>query len=168
MFPILSNLDIDRHFAERLVADQNAQYMGCMDKRKFSKKIRELARKDNINKFAVINLDPDGGGTHWVAIWKSDPKLMYYFDPFGVIPDATIYQTLKKSCRPLSEGKVLYNTKQIQDVESIMCGYYCIYFLEYLLNKSNSDGGNDYLDFVMLWDDDTKKNEQKIKGIFEG
>lgn len=167
-FPALSNLDIDKYFAANpLLKGKNVKYLGCPRKADFHKKTRSLAAKSNKHAFAVINLDPDGSGTHWVAIWKTAPTLMYYFDSFGVPPDDTILKTLKKSCRPVSKGQVIHNSEQIQNSGSMMCGYYCLAFIDYMLqNPVSLHQGSNFLDFIMLWTDDTAKNDEKMAQLF--
>ena len=72
----------------------------------------------------VINLDDeDGSGTHWVCVVNSkDSKYVLYYDSFGVpFIDPKIYTFLKTS-----KKKILYNQNQIQDITSVLCGYYCL------------------------------------------
>ena len=70
---------------------------------------------------AVINLnDSIGPGTHMVCYYNN-----YYFDPFGMpLPlEAEKY---------IEDSK--YNDIQCQDIKSVLCGYYCLYFLKRLNN----------------------------------
>ena len=82
--------------------------------------------KDGAN---VINLnDKNIKGTHWVSLFI-DRKLAVYFDSFGIeyIPQEVLNKIRDKS--------VTHNIFRIQDNESIMCGFYCIAFIEYMLAR---------------------------------
>ena len=76
----------------------------------------------------IINLDEYSGiGTHWVALWV-DNNDVTYFDSFGVehIPKqikAFIYCSLS----------IATNIFRIQAYDSIMCGYFCIGFIDFML-----------------------------------
>jgi hypothetical protein len=68
------------------------------------------------NTWAIINMDNSTGqGTHWVCYKSSKPAL--YFDSFGLPPP--------KEIANLSDN-IIYNHKQIQDINSTACGYFCI------------------------------------------
>ena len=47
-----------------------------------------------------------------------------YFDSFGLAPAQECIQLMKSSNKPIE-----YNSSQIQNIDSIMCGYYCIYYI---------------------------------------
>ena len=70
----------------------------------------------------IINLDSlENAGTHWVCCAPShDNKFVWYFDSFGMgYPEEFT-----------SDGKqIIYNSSQYQDIKSVLCGYYCLYFL---------------------------------------
>jgi hypothetical protein len=53
------------------------------------------------------------------------------------------------------------NNRQIQDIKSEMCGWYCIaldYFLTY--DRRSKDYLEEYDDFLNIWSADTKKNDR--------
>lgn len=79
----------------------------------------------------VINLDDsDGSGTHWVAC--GDRKgVKYYFDSFGLPPSDRI--------RKLLTGKAFYSDSQIQQSDSVTCGYFCILWLRKLFEEGGYD-----------------------------
>ena len=55
-----------------------------------------------------------------------------------------------------------YNIFRIQAYDSIMCGYFCIELINYMLK------GKTLLDYTNLFSpNDFKKNDQVIKGIFK-
>jgi len=84
-----------------------------------------LPRKLNYG-FYIINLDDSKNeGTHWVAFLR-DKNINIYFDSFGSPPID------KLNIKPL-----MMNAEQIQNINSDMCGYYCIEFIKFLYNKEN-------------------------------
>ncbi len=88
--------------------------------------------RDNVpkveNKSYIINLNKqDESGSHWVMIYNKLPEICIYFDSFAVSPPFEIEKRLR------FKGKdTIYNSYRIQHLESIMCGYFCIYFIEEL------------------------------------
>ena len=75
-----------------------------------------------------FNID-DGsqGGTHWCAFYVKINK-SYYFDSFGVQPDKFLLNHLPKP--------IIYQNYKIQDINSKICGSYCLYFF-YLIDRRN-------------------------------
>ena len=67
------------------------------------------------------------GGTHWICFIVEDNK-SYYFDSFGGQPDKFLLNRLTK---PL-----IYHNYKIQDINSKLCGSYCLYFF-YLIERMN-------------------------------
>ena len=126
-FRILSNIDL-------LIISEN---LG-LDLGIINKKYDGVFSRDNIpnkNGMYIINLDSKIGlGTHWVSVIIKPNKLLY-FDSFGLIPP---YELI--NLRP----KYYYNFLQYQPINSFLCGYYCLYFLNEfkLLSKKYSDGKN--------------------------
>ena len=75
-----------------------------------------------------VNIDNGSqGGTHWTCFYISDNK-SYYFDSFGGSPDEFVLNQLKKP--------IIYHNYKIQDLNSKLCGSYCLY-LFYLIEKIN-------------------------------
>ena len=85
----------------------------------------------------VINLDEYRDiGTPWVALYVNN-KTITYFDSFGVehIPREIIKFIARK--------KIITNIYRIQAYDSIMCGYFCIGFINFMFNgKSLTDYSN--------------------------
>ena len=113
----------------------------------------------------MVNLDEyEKTGTHWVALFI---KLKYtvYFDSFGVehIPKV-INKFIGNSNTTTSSSLkcIKSNIFRIQAYDSIMCGYFCIEFINYML-KSKA-----LLDYTNLFSpNDFKKNDRVIKIIFK-
>ena len=87
----------------------------------------------------VINLDECYDiGTHWVPFYVSD-KITTYFDSFGV-------EHIPKEIKNLINNKnIIANTFRIQAYYSVMCGYFCVGFIDFMLK------GNDLTDFTNLF-----------------
>ncbi len=72
-------------------------------------------------KIYIVNLNKSNEpGSHWVLVLKP-----YYFDSFGVSPPEEILLFMGKP--------IVSSTYRIQAINSIMCGYFCIYVAEELL-----------------------------------
>ena len=121
----------------------------------------------------VINLDEyENTGTHWVALFVK-PKYTAYFDSFGIehIPkeinkfinnDTTKSTGEPSSLERSAIARIKSNIFRIQAYDSIMCGYFCIEFINYMLK------GKILLDYTNLFSPNGfKKNDQVIKRIFK-
>ena len=69
-------------------------------------------------------------GTHWVALYLNN-KIVTYFNSFGVehIPKEIMKFIVRK--------KIIANIYRIQAYDSIMCGYFCIGFINFMFNDKN-------------------------------
>ena len=113
----------------------------------------------------VINLDKyENTGTHWVSLFV---KLKYtvYFDSFGVEHIAKeIHKFIRNSDTTNSSSleRIKSNIFRIHAYDSIMCRYFCIEFINYMLK------GKTLLDYTNLFSpNDFKKNDRVIKRIFK-
>ena len=113
----------------------------------------------------VINLDEYHDiGTHWVALSVQSTsvydtyvnnKIVIYFDFIGVehIPKEIMKFIVRK--------KIIINIYRIQAYDSIMCGYFCIGFINFMFNgKSLSDYTN------LFSPNDFNKNDEIILNYF--
>ena len=84
----------------------------------------------------VINLDEYHDiGTHWVALYVNN-KTVTYFDSFGV------EHISKEIMKFIGNKNLITNIFGIQAYDSIMCGYFCIGFIDFIFN------GNSLTDFI--------------------
>ena len=89
--------------------------------------------RDNLSKIKdgayVINLDeyPDIG-THCVALYvQNNNNDVTYFDSFGV-------EHIPKEIKAFIDNKnIKTNIFRIQAYDSIMCGYFCVGFIDFML-----------------------------------
>ena len=109
----------------------------------------------------VINLDhSENTGTHWIVIFMKSNEVIY-FDSFGVeyISKETMERIEHSS---LKIKKIKSNIFRIQDNNSIMCGYFCILFIEYMLSNKTL---TDFTNLFSPWD--FKKNDKIIGRYFQ-
>jgi len=104
----------------------------------------ELKKHDCV----VINLEnfADGNGTHWTCAYRNE-----YFDSFGLPPPDVIEEKLRKLYPNL-----LYNSSQLQMDSSILCGYYCVYYI-----KERSKG-REALDVLLDFTQEPSEHNEKI------
>ena len=75
-----------------------------------------------------LNIDNGSqGGTHWTCFIVKHNK-SFYFDLFGGRPDEFLLNQLPKP--------IIYLSYKIQDINSKLCGSYCLYFF-YLIERMN-------------------------------
>ena len=105
----------------------------------------------------VINLDEYHYiGTHWVALYVNN-KTIIYFDYFEVehIPKEMIKfigSNEQSSSAKARNKKIITNIYVIQAYDSIMCGYFCIGFINFMFD------GNSLTDYTNLFSpNDLKK-----------
>ena len=104
----------------------------------------------------VINLDEyENTGTYWIALFVKT-KEATYFDSFGI---EHIPNVINKF---IGNRNIKSNIFRLQAYDSVMCGYYCIEFINHMLK------GKTLLDYTNLFSpNDFKKNDQVIKRIFK-
>ena len=91
-----------------------------------------VSSRDNLLKIKdgayVINLDEYSDiGTHWVVLYVQNNNSVTYFDSFGV-------EHIPKEIRAFINNKnIKTNIFRIQAYDSIMCGYFCIGFIDFML-----------------------------------
>ena len=103
----------------------------------------------------VINLDEHSDiGTHWVALYVKNNDITYS-DSFGVehIP--------KEVIKFIGSKNIIANVFRIQAYDSIMCGYFCIGFINFMLSGRKL---TEYTNLFSLID--FKRNDDKILSYF--
>ena len=103
----------------------------------------------------IINPDSiEGEGTHWVCYRNLDENMTEYFDPFGLIMPHEI-----RHCLLTSGKKVILSQDEIQNRNTVRCGYWCLY---YLIERQK---GKSILD-VIYHEDFDEDNSDFIKDYF--
>ena len=103
----------------------------------------------------VINLDENSDfGTHWIALYVK-AKTITYFDSFGI-------EHISKEIKKFTNNKnKIANIFRIQAYDSVMCGYFCIGFIDFMI-KANS-----LTEFTNLFSPNNfKKNDDMILNYF--
>ena len=111
----------------------------------------------------IINLQSSdkGNGTHWMAL-KIKNKQCVYFDSYGYLPPKEIITF----CKRIKGSHLSYNTKQIQDLSAITCGFFSIAFLIFLHIDSSQNLYKKSSNFSDLFPLDTKVNNRKLQRLF--
>ena len=141
-FHPLTNIEINEYYKNE------PRFNGVYSRNNLPNKIKKGAY--------VINLDEyENTCTHWVSLFVK-PKYTVYFDSFGVehIP--------KEINKFIGNKKIKAGIFRIQAYDSIMCGYFCIKCINYMLK------GKTLLDYTNLFSpNDFKKSDRVIKRIFK-
>ena len=125
-------------------------------------KFNGVYSRDNLPKITkkgayVINLDEyENTGTHWISLFIKTNEFIS-FDSFGI-------EHIPKEINTFigSNKKLKANIFRIQAYDSIMCGYFCIEFINYVLK------GKTLLEYTNLFSPNGfKKNDRVIKRIFK-
>ena len=103
----------------------------------------------------VINLDEYSDiGTHWIALYVRN-NVVTYFDSFGV-------EHIPKEIKAfIKNKKVKTNIFRIQAYDSIMCGYLCIGFIDFMFKGKSLTG---YTNLFSAYD--FKRNDDAILNYF--
>ena len=104
----------------------------------------------------VINLDGYKSiGTHWINLYLNAENVTH-FDSFGV------EYIKKKKKKKFIGNKNIINIYRIQTCYLIMCGYFCIAFIDSMLK------GKSLLDYTKLFaPNDYEKNDKIILKYFQ-
>ena len=137
----LTNIEISEYYANE------PRFNGVYSRDNLPKPIKKGAY--------IINLDEyENTGTHWVSLFVK-PKYTVYFDSFGI-------EHIPKEINKFVNNDIKKNILRIQPYDSIMCGCFCIEFINYMLK------GKTLLDYTNLFSpNDFKKNAQIIKRVFK-
>ena len=141
-FHPLTNIEISEYYKNE------PRFNGVYSRNNLPNKIKKGAY--------VINLDEyENTGTHWVSLFVKANKVIY-FDSFGI---EHIPEEIDKF---IGNKKIKASIFRIQAYDSIMCGYFCIEFINYMLK------GKKLLDYTNLFlPNDFKNIDQVIKRIFK-
>ena len=104
----------------------------------------------------VINLDEYADvGTHWIDLFCNRSEIVY-FNSFGV---EHVPEEIKDFIR---NKNIIANIFRVQANNSIMCGYFCIGFIDFML------AGKKLTDFTSMFSPyDFKKNDGIILSYFK-
>ena len=113
MFHPLTNFQIQK-------CHQNEPKFNGVYSRSILSKIKDGAYVINLDEYQLV-------GTDWIALHVNAENVTY-FDCFGV---EHIPKEIKKFIR---NDNIITNIYRIQVFDSIMCGYFCIRFIDFMIN----------------------------------
>ena len=138
-YPLI-NLEIKRYYQKE--TRFNGVYL-----RENLPKIKDGAYMINLDKYDSIE-------THWIALYVIDNNVTY-FDSFRV---EHIPKELRKF---IGNRNIIINIYRIPAYDSIMCGYFCIRFIDFMLK------GKSVLEYRNLFSpNDYEKNDKIILKYF--
>ena len=118
-------------------------------------KFNGVSSRNNLPKIKggayIINLgEYESIGTHWIALHVNGNNGTY-FDGFGV---EHFPKEIKKI---IGDKNIITNICRIQAYDSIMCGYFCTGFIDFMLK------GKNLLEYINLFSpNDSEKNDKII------
>ena len=156
--PIQLNSHTRNHFVIKPLS--NFDLMNWVEKHGI-KHLRGVFSRDGLphkikKECGITNLDDiQGPGTHWVC-YRNIDSIVEYFDPFGLIMPNEAIEYFNTSGK-----RIVYAIDEIQNRSTVLCGYWCLY---YLLERQR---GSSILDVIHSphFDDD---NSDFIKEYFGG
>lgn len=123
--------------------------------------MRDQFQRMQKNTALIVNLDSSRGpGTHWCAIIRAYNNHYIWFDPFAIEAP----QQISDICGP----DLFFCTTRIQDMDSNLCGYFCIAFIyHFFLDKNKHKPITDTIEKFYLGFDlaDFKINDAIIKNF---
>ena len=138
----LTNFEIQKYY------QNEPRFNGMYSRINLPKKIKDTGYVINFDEYA-------DAGTHWIALFRNRSEIVY-FGSFGVehVPEEIKMFIGNKNLKA--------NIFPVQANNSIMYGYLCIGFIDFMLN------GKKLTDFTSLFSPyDFKKNDRIILSYFK-
>ena len=124
------------------------RFNGVFSRNNLPKKIKNGASVINLHEYADV-------GTHWIALFCNRNEIVY-FNSFGV---EYIPEEIKEF---IGNKNIKTNIFRVQENNSIMCGYCCIGFIDFMLaSKKLTDYAN------LFSSHDLKKDDNIILSYFK-
>ena len=141
----LKNFEIQKYY-------KNEPRFNVFSRINLPKKIKDGAYVIILDEYADV-------GTHWIALFCNKNEIVY-FDSFGV---EHIPEEIKEFIEEFPGNKnIKTNIFRIQEDNSIMCGYFCIGFIDFMLT------GKKLTDYTSLFSShDFKKNDNITLSYFK-
>ena len=125
--------------------ENESRFNGVYSRDNLPNKIKDGAYVINLDKYSDI-------GTHWVALYVKN--YIIYFDSFGVehIP--------KEITKFIKNKNIKTNIFRIQANDSVICEYFCIRFINFMLK------GKILTEYTNLFSSVFKRNDDTILDYF--
>ena len=137
----MTNFEIQTYY------QNEPRFVGVYNRDTLSYKIKNGAYVINLDKYSDV-------GIHWIALYVNN-KTVTYFDSFGI---EHIPKEVKKF---IGNRNIISNIYRTQNYDSVMCGYFCIGFIDYMFK------GKSLLDYTNLFSpNNVKKNDDIILNYF--
>ena len=138
----LKNFEIQRYY------QNEPKFNGAFSRNNLPRKIKNRAYVNNLDEYADV-------GTHWIALFRNRHEIVY-FDSLGV-------EHLREEIKELIGNKsIKANIFRAQANDSVMCGYFCIGFIDFMLaDKKLTDFTNLFSPY------DFDKNDHIILSYFK-
>ena len=122
----LTNFELEKYY------ENEPRFNGVYSRNNLPKKIKGGAYVINLDEYADV-------GTHWIALFCNKSEIVY-FNSFGV-------EYVPKEIKEFVGNKnITANFFQVQANNSVMCGYFCIAFIDFMLaGKKLTDFTNFFL-----------------------
>ena len=121
-------------------------------------KLNGVYSRNNLSKIKdwayTINLDEyESAGTHWIALYVDDNNITY---------SHSFEHILKEIKKFIGNKNIITDIYRIKAYDSIMCGYFCIGFIDFMLK------GKSLLEYTNLFlPNKYKKNNKVILKYFQ-
>ena len=127
--------------------ENKSRFNGVYSRDNLPNKIKDGAYVINLDEYSDI-------GTHWIALHVKNNDITY-FDSFGV-------EHISKEIKAFIKNKnIKTNIFRIQVYDSIMCEYFCIGFIDFMLK------GKSLIEYTNLFSsNDFRKNGDTILNYF--
>ena len=113
----LTNFEIQKYYKNE------PRFNGVFSRNNLFKKIKDGAYIINLDEYKDV-------GTHWIALFCRKNKIVYV-DSFGV---EHIPEEIKEFIKEFPGNKNMkVNIFRLQEDNSVMCGYFCIGFIVFML-----------------------------------
>ena len=111
----LTNFEIMKYY------ENESRFNGAYSRGNLPNKIKDGAYVINLDEYSDI-------GTHWIALYVKN-NVVFYFDSFGV-------EHIPKEIKTLIKNRnIKTNIFRIQAHDSIMCGFFCIAFIDFMFKR---------------------------------
>ena len=107
------------NFEKQKYYQNEPRFNSVFSRNNLPKKIKDGAYIINLNEYADV-------GTHWIALFCNRNEIVY-FDSFGV---EHVPEEIKEF---IGNKNIKANIFRVQANDSVMCGYFCIGFIDFML-----------------------------------
>ena len=103
-------------------------------------------------------------GTHWCA-FIIKPTIAIYFDSFGMSVPSDIVNFIRRYDNKI---KILFSNDNIQHIDSVLCGYFCIFFIYFvsILHKNSTNYRRIINLHNHIFSKDEKQNDKILQQLF--